>query len=241
MHTPCAAAIKNKYDFEIERMRSTDSISLNEIYSLIDEIYWNYNESQIGKYQDKVYYEICPLVEIARYVGDQFMQLRFLPPNHSHDGSLILSASEQIIELTAARYGYDDALRMELFEARGHAPAFEKIEAKGSKNNRIFGPNKSVVRRVGDYEWGTLLPLFRHAIDKKIERSRTNASYRQAWLGVVFDDNVCPFNEKKHGRFDPVCRYALRERCRGYAPFSRVFFLGVSRQYLFDSETDIKR
>ena len=89
---------------------------------------------------------------------------------------------------------------------------------------------------MAEYDRGTLLPLLEKALAHKINRARVNQFYSGAWLGVVFDDWVCPFGRsEKKMRFDPLCRRLLGDDRDRYAPFARIFVVGVSRQYLFDS------
>jgi hypothetical protein len=125
---------------------------------------------------------------------------------------------------------------MELLAKRGDAPAFQKIEASGSNRNRTFGPNEADGIWMAEYDLGTLLPLLEKALARKIDRARANQFYSGAWLGMVFDDWVCPLGKiEKKMRFDPLCRRLLGDNPDRYAPFSRVFILGISREYLFDS------
>ena len=114
-------------------------------------------------------------------------------------------------------------------------PAFQKIQATGTKRKREFGTNELMTINSEGYNQETLLPLFENALALKKEKAKGNQHYTGAWLGVVFNDWITALIEKKRKRFDPICRQALGDGPEWYTPFSRIFFVGTSRQYLFDS------
>jgi hypothetical protein len=124
---------------------------------------------------------------------------------------------------------------MELLHKRGHAPAFQKVQATGTKRSRLFGKNQTEAISSNEYDQGVLRPLLENALALKIVKARTNQHYAGAWLGLVFDDWICPIDDRKKRRFDPVCRYVLGDSAERYSPFTRGFCVGVSRKYLFDS------
>jgi hypothetical protein len=114
-------------------------------------------------------------------------------------------------------------------------PYFKKIEATGTKRKRKFGINQLEAINSEDYNHEILLPLLKNALALKKMKAERNQHYTGAWLGIVFDDWIEPSKEKKPARFDPICRQLLGNDPKQHAPFSRVFCLGISRQYLFDS------
>jgi hypothetical protein len=211
--------------------------TIAEAKGIVDYIYYRCCIDTQDRFHNIFFHEICPLLLIAEHVGGEATRIVFLGANARFDGLLLLErGSKQKVELTAAIDGHHDALRMELLARRGYAPAFQKIQASGSKRNRTFGPNETDAGRADEYDHGTLLPLLRNAIALKITKGETNQSYSGAWLGVVFDDWVCPLGKtEKKKRFDPLCRLLLGDSADRYAPFSRIFVVGISRQYLFDS------
>lgn len=188
-------------------------------------------------FHNTFFHEICPLMSIAEHVGDEATRIVFLGRNARFDGLLLINGGQkQKVELTAAIDGRHDALRMELLTKRGDAPAFQKIQARGTKRNRTFSANETEGGCTDEYDEGTLLPLLKCALARKVDKAKSNEHYSGAWLGVVFDDWVCPLGRsKKKKRFDPLCQRWLGSTPRQYAPFSRVFIIGISRQYLFDS------
>jgi len=158
-------------------------------------------------------------------------------PSSPFDGLLLLkNGREQKIELTAAVDGRNDALQMEFLRERGHAPGFQSIEVdrEGTKRQRKFGPNRTRMINVDEYNETTILPLLARAFDAKVKKSRTSASYSNAWLGIVFDDHISPEIERKRDRFDPLFVRLIANHDSSF-PFERIFGLGVSRTYVFDS------
>ena len=193
------------------------------------------------RFHNTFFHEICPLLLIAEHVGGEATRIVFSGTKSDFDGLLLLgNGQKQKVELTAAIDGQDEALRMELLAERGHAPAFQRIEASGAKSNRTFGPNKTDGGRTDEYDHKTLLPRLGTALARKRCKARTNQHYSGAWLGVIFDDWVCPLGRtEKKNRFDPLCHRFLGNGRDRYAPFSRIFIIGISRCYVFDSrETD---
>ena len=189
------------------------------------------------RFHNTFFYEICPLLVIAEHVADENALISFTGTQSQFDGLIVFGDPRraQRIELTAAIDGWNAALQMELLAKQGHAPAFQKIQATGTRRNRLFGHNQTEAIRSEDYDRGTLLPLLEKALTHKANKTRTNHQYVGAWLGIVFDDWICPLADRKKGRFDPICRDVLGGRAELYSPFDRVFFVGVSRRYLFDS------
>ncbi len=217
------------------------TFTVDEAESTVEFIYDCCRIDLHDRFHNLFFYEVSPLVSIARYVSADISGLEFTGERSRFDGLIRFNNEKesQKIELTAAIDGRNDALQMELLERQGHAPAFRKIQATGNKRNREFPAeaNQSVARRAIDYDRFTLLPLLQSALEKKIQKARANHDYCDAWLGIVFDDYCCPDVEAKPMRFDPLGRHILRNGSRAHAPFSRVFLVGVSRKYLFDSKS----
>lgn len=211
--------------------------ALAEALDIVDDIYDNCEIDTNCRFHNVFYHEICPLLSIAKHLGPEATKIAFTGAKSRIDGAILLGPDQrwQSVELTAAIDGHNDALVMELLAKRGNAPAFQKIEATGSKQNRRFGDNELKAIDRAQYDQEELLPRLKLALVQKIDKSRCNEHYASAWLGIVFDDWIMPVNEKKKERFDPICRQLLGDDPAVYAPFSRVFCLGLSRMYLFDS------
>ena len=229
--------MSNRYTLlKAELLRPNRNFTISEAGDIVNEI----NELRLidtkERFHNTFFHEICPLLLIAAHVGDKATTIRFTGSDSRFDG-LIFRGGEncgQIIEMTSAIDGYNDALQMELLEQRGHAPALQVIQAEGNKRNRKFGSNKLKANR--DYDQRTLLPLLKTALSLKKEKAPKNPHYTNAWLGIVFEDWNCPGSENENKeRFDPICKKAFGNDPERYAPFARVFFVGISRQYIFDS------
>jgi hypothetical protein len=111
---------------------------------------------------------------------------------------------------------------------------FPTIKASGTKKNRISHDDQNVCEAIGleEYEHETLRPLLEGRLRRKVEQTKNNPHYDGAWLGIVFDDWIISIGEKKN-RLDQVCEHVL-ERVPHW-PFSRVFLVGFSGKYLFDT------
>jgi hypothetical protein len=176
--------------------------------------------------------EIFPLFLIAEYVANKMTKVAFKGKDHPYDGEIIFGDQQpQKVELTAAIDGHQEDLRMELLEERKRAPAFQKIQYNGTRKRRAFSDNELEAICPKQYAWTTLRCLLEKALRAKIERAPRNQHYNGAWLGIVFDDWLLT-GEKEH--FNPVCESVLN--CAGHCPFVRMFFVGFSGKYLFDSD-----
>jgi hypothetical protein len=220
-------------------LRPGQEFTIEEAREVVDDLYEHCCIDVQDRFHNLFFHEICPLLLIAEQVADEMTRIVFTVENAQFDGAIILGDERrtQKVEMTAAIDGHQDALRMELLAARGRAPAFQRIRASGTKKNRIFDEDENLNEAIvsQEYDQGTLLPLLADAVKLKVEKAQTNLNYNDAWLGIVFDDWNMPLSHKKKGRFDPVCEQVLAGESGRYHPFSRVFFVGLSRKYVFDS------
>ncbi len=213
------------------------NFTFEEASALIEEIYNDCTIDTVDRFHNVFFYEMCPLLSVANKVGGQNTRIVFTGADARFDGMIYLGMPQKVqrVEMTAAIDGHNDALQMELLRERGHAPAFQRIDAKGTKRNREFGPNPTTMISSRDYDDGVLAPLISNTMAAKLDKSTSNPDYVGAWLGIVFDDWCCPkdiFEKKK--RFDPLCRRLLHSNPSILETFPRVFFVGVSRKYIFD-------
>lgn len=187
-------------------------------------------------FEKRFFHEFIPLVTIAAHIDDTNCLISFAGSSDKIDGCLDFGCAQQLVELTAAVDGHNDALRMELHKKRGWAPATGKIQATGSKRDREFGANLISFRSSGTYN-GELLRLMRTALEKKKERAPSRPDYHGAWLGIVIENYPPGAYQKKHC-FDPLC-VQLLSGPGGYAPFTRAFVVSAVGDYLFDSASII--
>lgn len=211
--------------------------TLSEAEDIVDEIYSAHCIDTQDRFHNTFFHEICPLLTIAKHVNGAATEFAFTGDTSDIDGVVFQEAMEepQKVELTVAINGYNDALVMELRKKRGSAPTFQKIQATGKKKNREFGENRLTMINRSEYLETELLPLLEAALTRKTRKSKTNKDYVGAWLGVVFDDGIAPSEADKRKCFDPICNNLLIDNSTLYAPFSRVFCVGISRRYVFDS------
>lgn len=222
--------------FEEKLSKKDQQFSLEEVSAITERIWGSEIIDPAGRFHDKFFHEICPIIRIAKHVGDSDTRIVFTGDSDRFDGLLLFGGErEQRIEMTVAIDGRNDALRLELVDERGYAPAFDDIEASGPRANRSFGENEPEAVTVSERDNKTFR-LLNEALERKITKSALNKHYQDCWLGIVFVDYTEPENERKARRFDPLCRQLLSRGPQSYAPFTRVFVVGISRQYLFDSE-----
>ncbi len=221
-----------------ELLKPGRKFTIPEARKIVNEIHDHCLIDTNDRFHNPFFHEICPLLLIAEHVSDRTTSIRFTGTNTRFNGLIFLGDEKcgQIVEMTAAIDGHNDALQMELLEQRGHAPGFVKIQAVGNKRNRIFGKNETNSFSATDYDQKTLLPRLESALALKKRKAPKNPHYTNAWLGIVFDDWISPRSvSRKKRRFDPICKKALGDASKWQAPFSRVYFVGISRLYLFDS------
>lgn len=229
--------MSSKREQLLEIINSGSAIPVCDLSRLVDDIWKHDVIDTKDRFHNLFFYELCPILKIVNqeHLIDQITAIKIIGMKSRIDGILIMNGIEQGIEITAAIDGQNDALMMELLEERGHAPAYQKIESTGTRNNRVFGNNELISINANDYNFNTLLPMMRKKLENKQKISFSNKNYSNAWLGIVFDDNIMPIIDRKKSRFDPVCNALLEGGAESYAPFSRVFCVGSSRQYIFDS------
>ena len=215
-----------------ELLEPATTLPLLRAQAIVQRIYNEHIIDPDHRFHSKFFYEICPLVKIATHVGDNDTQIVISAPNDPYDGLLLFgNGNVQAIELTAAIDGHNKKLIIELLRERGSAPVYRKIEYTGTKRRRRFGPNEAeaVEMDVRDQE---LLERMQERLREKQRRARTNRAYREAWLGVAFDDWP-PGHDP--ARWDKVCRKFLGAGPMEYTPFRRFFCVGIHQSYLFDS------
>lgn len=180
--------------------------------------------------------EFVPLVAIASGI-DECAEIIFSAAGHGVDATLLLGDDRrsQMVEMTAAVDGQQEALQMEHLERYGHAPVTTKILATGKRNTK----DRHIAET--DAEWASVdehreetSRLIADALDKKKRKAVSRQHYNDAWLGIVVPN--FPPRDYRRGRFDPLCVKLLSEPA-AYAPFSRVFVVSTVGDYIFDSQT----
>lgn len=205
----------------------------NELKAIVDKIYNDRNHpiEPRDRFHNFFFYEVCPALKIVETEFGPESSLLF----HEHSWPFDVSVwpdqdqPEIKMEMTAAIDGANEALRMELMCRRGHAPAIGKIDAQGTKQNREFGRNEPPASLAKQNDRENMI-LVAEAIQRKVEKSNKNESYRGAWLGVTLDDWLCVLQGSIHNRFDVMVTEFLQHTPIHYPNFARVYLVGVSRQ-----------
>lgn len=188
------------------------------------------------RFHGSYFYEIVPLITIANSLKNQISSIQFVADSERFDGVFwMVNGNAQKIEMTAAIDGQNDALQMELLAIRGHAPAYQQINSSGPKRHRVFGKNKLMAYSGQEYVKDILYPMILERITKKCIKAEANDDYKKAWLGVVFDDYFAPREDRKPRYLNEMCKNALLSQKKQECPFTRIFFVGVSGKYVFDS------
>jgi hypothetical protein len=218
------------HDFWRELLQPGSIMPLSRAQELVNHIYKEHVIDTRLPFHKRFFHEICPLVTIASYIGDEAIGVVVSPRSNRYDGLIVLSdGRHQIVELTAAVDGHNDSLIKELLEKRGSAPVYQKIEHTGVRQQRSFGLNNSeaicMVKRDNE-----LLHRMQKRLQKKKQIATTNHLYIGAWLGIVFDEWP-PNNDRE--RWDYLSTRLIEGN--SYHPFERLFCIGMHRSYLFDS------
>ncbi len=236
-----------KFNWALEQLKEKLKLngykfSLNAIKEIIDTILAHGSADAYIDLKDRLhnrfFHEIHPIVGIVDSLECANCQIELTGTHQRYDGLIILGEEDrqQRVEITTAIDSHNDALMMELVEKEGHAPAFVKIVVNGNKNKREFGQNQLSSFKKKEYFCETLFPLLENALKRKLNKAKENLDYVDGWLGIVFDDWLVPQEDAKITDFDPLCSQLLRDGVNSYTPFTRVFVVGISGKYLFDSE-----
>lgn len=186
-------------------------------------------------FHKRFFHEFWPLVTIAETVGSPDMRIIFTGSGAGADGCLEFGSNgpRQMVELTVAFDGYQEALRMEHLDLYGDAPATGRIVATGSRNRRQIERSQIECEPTGQFD-RELAERMKDALQAKRDKARARPHYQNAWLGIVIQDY--PPTAYKKRRFDPLCIDLVSDQ-RGFAPFARVFVVSAVGDYIFDSQT----
>lgn len=178
------------------------------------------------------FYEVLPAFNVATYLE----ACSIIFSGHSslkHDATLYFNdGTTCCFECTRAVDGKQLALQREHLVKYHHAPAFQEIEAKGTMHNRSMPEQNAEFREILSREWSEeLTNLFVAAIENKNKKKK----YEGFTLIVTFDDYELPDNDvKEKSKFlEPISR--CWEQVRSKLIFKRVFIVGDSQLFLWDS------
>jgi len=222
-------------EYLMKKLHCGHKLSLRFCQKIANEILQNHCDKIEHNDHNNFFYEICPIINICRYIPQEKIDIEFCGDRRGIDGILHLNSGVQKIEITTAINPHakeaEDAYRGRY----GHSPRPTPIpDVEICQDRHKCEPLLSSQK----FDQKFVFPILQRSLRKKVDKAKKNLEYKDAWLGIVFDDYICPpVKEEKcrRKRLDPLCQNLLGCNNETYNPFSRVFILGVSGTYLFDS------
>ncbi|MDP3786737.1 MAG: hypothetical protein Q8R05_04205 [Candidatus Omnitrophota bacterium] len=167
----------------------------------------------------KLYDEVCPLALFAWCEFGNRDDVKVTPNlnNDNYDGVITVSGQPPLfVEITYAKDGYGDSLRMEVLSREGSVNAIAPIAAvygvRGSPKRQIEIPNEAVDHR-------KVLNLHLSCVRECLKR-KANISYGQNHVLVVVVNDYIPFRSSSD-------EAALDEAVRTLLPSLRLDFLRI--------------
>ena len=179
----------------------------------------------------KFYDEVRPLALVARREFGDRPGVTVKPNlgNDNFDGTISFRDRPQIfIEITYAKNGYYDSLRMEFLAQGGHGNHLARPSVVGTRhspNRRVDIPNEAVCRDV------TLNEHLRYVED--CLKAKADAFYGPQHVLVVVVNDYSPFRDRRD--VDILDKLVTRRLCRLSLDFGRLVILG-ERGELFISK-----
>lgn len=198
----------------------------------------NYEGELVNTHYKYLFHEIIPIVSVALHLKSSANSVEFMGYNAQAqiDGIIHFLNKKQNIEVTTAINPEDKGREIEFCLRYGYKPIpnqkIDEVQCGPERGSLPIGSAREFDRDV-------LFPIMEKALGKKVRAAGKNEKYQGAWLVLVIDDFVCPPSldaDTRVWRFDPLCQHLLKNAAE-MAPFSRIFIVGVSGTYLFDSKT----
>ncbi len=186
------------------------------------------------------FYEILPLIKIAECIqGEGVVNVQFCSQYEEYDGEMIFkNGNTKKVEFTRElnkETGENEARRMRLLNERGHVPAFGKIKATYEKTEtrrkkEVFEENQLITRQVKCEAW------YQEISDSLVYayQAKQLPKYKSYWLGITFNDWELPSLKDKY-YFNIACNQFWKEVVATNAVFERVFVIGDSNNFIWDS------
>lgn len=176
----------------------------------------------------KFYDEVRPLALFAWCEFGDRSDVKVKPNlgNENFDGTISFTdGSKLFVEITYAKNGYDDSLRMEVLTREGHVNALAPVTVVGTRHSphrRVEVPNEAVSRDVTRNEHlGYVINCL---------RTKADATYGPRHILVLVVDNYVPFRD---GRDLEILDMLLTRSLRSLSlDFGRIVILGASGQLL---------
>ena len=229
----------------MDELTSGKKFSLQCCQQIREQMLTKYCDDINHKYYNLFFHEIQPTIRIAEYFNHERTEVSFYGKKYQCDSIIHFGKREKLIEITTAINPNDAKHRSAIAFVHGSEPIMTPDEKNWevATRDRKNWEDCNLYKNTDSYtNWEKLcseiyVPLLKSALGKKICKSRSSENY-PSWLGIVFDHPLCSSQEKKDEqkrRFDPMCRAGLE---MGIEPFRRVFILGRTGSYLFDSFYD---
>lgn len=232
-------------DQKIKELYHSEPMAISEAMNRVRCImrkHRNYKDELIDTYYKHLFHEIIPIISVMKHLGYDAEKIEFTGRNSQAqiDGILHLpDGRQQNIEVRTAINPEDESKSRRHYLQYGYEP----IPNQRAKTRPLedlsceLEKNPSLISAKGhDDEF--LFPTIQKSLCDKVQKSDKNKSYHGAWLILVIDDHIPPPSidaATRLRRFDPLCQRLLASEDQ-WRPFSRVFVVGISGTYLFDSE-----
>ncbi|MFN5048484.1 hypothetical protein [Roseateles sp.] len=187
--------------------------------------YFRLKKGQAKQLQD----ELIPLGRLAQRLSPRFSgaKLRFLPGSkQSFDAELIESTDRvaEIIEITLACNGQQDALSTECLVEHGFVPLYSEIAATGTKTNRQIAEPELVSLDAQELTH-ICFEMIRYAVSRKSGSGKYHSGIS---LLVAFDDFMLRPTEEDQD-------YLKGELLKLRSVFKTVYYVGLSGFFYFES------
>ncbi len=232
-------------DQEIGELYRAEPITVSDVTNRVRCIlreFRNYEEELIDASYKYLFHEIIPIVSAMKYLGYTAGKMEFTGHDCQIDGKFHLpNGQQQNIEVTTAINPGDKNKRRKFYLQYGYEP-IPNQRAKTRPLKELpcdLEENSSSSIKARYFDDKVLFPTMEKALCDKVQKANKNKMYHGAWLILVIDDFICPPSidaEARGRRFDPLCQRLLTNKDQ-WAPFFRVFVIGISGTYIFDSKT----
>ncbi len=192
-------------------------------------LYFMVNPEDIRKsseYHKFLFFEMYPLLYVSEFLP-KVKWIRFSGTKKRYDGEIKIKKGlpPQKIEFVRAVDSDAEALLSQVERLRHIFPDFA-LETEAIDDNI---DNKELFKKLKDLKW-----LWRKALRLKATKNLKTKQYNGVWLGIVFDDSSFSLlaHKKLRKRVKKIC---LKHKNLINRSFHRVFFIGLSGKFIFDS------